>query len=382
MNILFVCTSLEPGRDGVGDYTRLLASGCADAGHTCALLALNDEHAAQSAIHATQHERGHSFPVLRLAPTIAWTARHEYARAFVEKHAPDWISWQIVPYGFHPKGIIPDSAYELTQLARGRNNHVMLHELWIGLSLGESLKNRLYGFLQRRALAEFIRQLAPALLDTSNPAYRAALIRRGLTPGILPLCGNIPIEPMPSAPRSGEWVGGIFGTVHPQFDPQPCLAALSSAAEAARRSLRILGFGRLGAHGEKLFAQLKNQYAGRIAFENLGQRPPSEISRLLQSLDFGLGTHPWALIGKSGAVAAMLDHGLPVLVPRDDWALRVPPTPSPLRDPLVVRLADTPSEYMAAWLARRRAPSPRLPALVTAFLTRLHSAHDTPLLQP
>jgi hypothetical protein len=382
MNILFVCTSLQPGRDGVGDYTRLLASGCADAGHTCALLAINDEHASQPVVHEMQAERGHEFPVLRLSPEKAWTARYEHAQAFIEKIAPDWVSWQIVPYGFHPKGIIPDSAYEFTRLGQGRNNHVMLHELWIGLTLGESLKNRVYGFYQRRALAGFIQNIAPALHDTTNPAYRTALIRHGFTPGILPLCGNIPVEPMASAPRSSEWVGGIFGTIHPQFDPHPCLATLASAAKAARRSLRILGFGRLGAHGEKVFAQLKDRYAGRIEIENLGERSSAEISRLFQSLDFGIGTHPWALIGKSGAVAAMLDHGLPVIVPRDDWALRTPPTPAPLRDPLVVRLSDTPPELMAAWLARRRPPGSRLPALTSAFLARLHSIQDSPLLQP
>jgi hypothetical protein len=382
MNLLFVCTSLQPGRDGVGDYTRLLASGCADAGHTCALLAINDEHATQPVRHETQRERGHSFPALRLAPTQTWTERFQHAEAFVAAHPPDWLSWQIVPYGFHPKGILPDSAYEFTRLGQGRNRQVMLHELWIGLSLGEPFKNRVYGFLQRRALEEFIRQLAPALIDTTNPAYRTALIRRGITPGILPLCGNIPVEPMPPAPGGAEWVGGIFGTVHPQLDPHPCLDALSNAATAAKRSLRIVGFGRLGAHGDKLFAQLKTHYAGRIAFENLGERPSGEISRLLQSLDFGIGTHPWALIGKSGAVAAMLDHGLPVIVPRDDWALRTPPTPPPLRDPLVVRLSDTPPEHMAAWIARRRPPGSRLPAVTSAFLARLQNAHDSQLLQP
>jgi hypothetical protein len=377
MNLLFVCTSLEPGRDGVGDYTRLLASACADSGHTCALLAINDEHAKEPVIRESQKERGHSLPVLRLSPAKTWTARYEHAQAFVATHAPDWLSWQIVPYGFQPKGIIPDSAFEFTQLGKGRPNHLMLHELWIGLSVGEPLKNRAYGFFQRRALMAFVQCLAPALIDTSNPAYRTTLLHEGCSPGVLPLCGNIPVDPMPLGPRGTEWVGGIFGTVHTQFDPRQCLSVLASGAQASRRTLRIIGFGRLGAHGEKLFAQLKDEYSHRgIVIENLGGRPQAEISRLLQTLDFGIGTHPWALIGKSGAVAAMLDHGIPVIVPRDDWALRRPPTPPPLRDPLVVRLADTPSELMAGWLARRRPPQSRLPALAAAFLARLNRAND------
>ncbi len=377
MKLLFVCTSLQPGRDGVGDYTRLLASACADAGHACTLLAINDEHLKDPVSQETQSERGHTFPTLRLSPAKTWTARYEHAQAFVATHAPDALSWQIVPYGFHPKGIIPDSAFEFARLGDARLNHLMLHELWIGLSLGESFKNRIYGFLQRRALMAFIECLVPDFIDTTNPAYRAVLVRHGCAPGVLPLCGNIPVEPMPAAPHGDEWVGGIFGTIHPQLDPRPCISALARGAKAARRTLRILGFGRLGAHGEKLFEQLKNEYSHRsIAIENLGERPQPEISRLLQSLDFGIGTHPWALIGKSGAVAAMLDHGLPVIVPRDDWALRTPPTPPPLKDPLVVRLADTPSELMAGWLSHRRPPQPRLPALAAAFLSRLNHAND------
>jgi hypothetical protein len=345
------------------------------------LLAIHDEHASAPIVEEIQMERGHALPVMRLSPAKAWTARFERAHAFVETHAPDWVSWQIVPYGFHPKGIIPDSAFEFSRLGAGRHNHVLLHELWIGLSFGEPFKNRMYGFFQRRALIEFIQNIAPEVIDTTNPAYRAALIRHGCAPGVLPLCGNIPVEPMPPVPRGLEWTGGIFGTLHPQLDPRACISALARAAGAARCTLRILGFGRLGAHGDKLFAQLKNEYAGRVAFENLGERSPAEISRLLQSLDFGIATHPWALIGKSGAVAAMLDHGLPVIVPRDDWSLRQPPTPPPLRDPLIVRLSDTPSELMAGWLARRRPPQPRLAALASAFLSRLDSIHDSPLLQ-
>ena len=79
MNLLFVCTSLQPGRDGVGDYSRLLASACADAGHTCALLAINDTHAREPVVHETQAERNHTFPVLRLSPAKSWTARFEHA---------------------------------------------------------------------------------------------------------------------------------------------------------------------------------------------------------------------------------------------------------------------------------------------------------------
>jgi hypothetical protein len=219
-------------------------------------------------------------------------------------------------------------------------------------------------------------------VDTTNPAYRAVLVREGAAPGILPLCGNIPIEIMPPMPARGEWAAGIFGTIHPQFDVRACVSVLAAGAQASRRKLRVLGFGRVGAHGRRVLTELGQLGSRRYTVEILGERPPDEISRLLQSLDLGIATHPWALIGKSGAVAAMLDHGLPVMVARDDWQLRVGPTPPPLGDPLVGRLADIPSELLAGWLGRRREPKSRLPALASAFLARLSpQPQESPLVQ-
>jgi hypothetical protein len=42
LKILFVCSCLEPGLDGVGDYTRRLAVELVALGHSCTLLALAD----------------------------------------------------------------------------------------------------------------------------------------------------------------------------------------------------------------------------------------------------------------------------------------------------------------------------------------------------
>ena len=52
-----------------------------------------------------------------------------------------------------------------------------------------------------------------------------------------------------------------------------------------------------------------------------GELATADISHLLGAADLGIASHPWALIGKSGAAAAMIEHGLPVLVPRDDSQL-------------------------------------------------------------
>jgi hypothetical protein len=89
----------------------------------------------------------------------------------------------------------------------------------------------------------------------------------------------------------------------------------------------------------------------------------------LQSIDFGLATTPWQLIGKSASTAAMLDHGLPVIVSRDDVDVGCEGSPS--QDPLLRRMsADLPQ-----WLeqVRRRPPRDRLAAMSTQFIADLGS---------
>ena len=44
MVILFLTGCLQPGKDGVGDYTRLLARECIRQGQACCLIALDDPY--------------------------------------------------------------------------------------------------------------------------------------------------------------------------------------------------------------------------------------------------------------------------------------------------------------------------------------------------
>jgi hypothetical protein len=340
-------------------------------------VALNDPFV-DSPREEVQPGREQEISCLRLPAKDSWSDRIAAAQVYAYKFAPDWLSWQLVPYGFHPKGIIPKEARELKKLCAGRHNQVLLHELWIGLSAGESFKNRLWGWLQRRAFSPFLESLQPEVLQTTNATYKIVLERNGWTAAVLPLFGNIPVaQPMPPMPDPHRWSGCIFGTVHPQFDLR-CFDTLIAGAQVSQRKLRILGFGRLGEYGEKMFAELETRYSGKLEIAVLGEKSPVEISLLFQALDFGLATHPWALAGKSGAVAAMLDHGLPVIVPRDDWALRRNPVHVSAIDPLMIKLSEMPPELMAGRLARRHPPTPRLPAVAAAFLSSLGAIQTSP----
>jgi hypothetical protein len=376
VKIAFLCASLEPGRDGVGDYTRSLATACAARGHDCALLALHDSH-----LVADEERLADDIPALRLSPRVALAARLANARACLADFAPDWVSWQFVSYGYHPKGLVGAETRALATLAAGRRTHVMLHELWIGIDRHESWKNRFIGGFQRRGLLALLHRLRTQRLHTSNAAYRAVLARHHWSAELLPLFGNLPVAAarpaalspfLPRGPRENWLVGATFGTLHPQWQPEATADLFHATAARLGRTPLLLACGRTGGHGAELLRRFAA--AQPIAVVPTGEQSAETLSQLFQTVDFGIAPHPWALIGKSGAAAAMLDHGLPVLVPRDDWAAR-PPLELPVAPRgLLVRLADLTPEIAPAWLRLRRAPNPALPRVADSFLEALGRA--------
>jgi hypothetical protein len=66
----------------------------------------------------------------------------------------------------------------------------------------------------------------------------------------------------------------------------------------------------------------------------------------------------------------MLDHGLPVAVPDDDWQLRRGMTPEPTADPLLFR-ADDFLEALRVGSIERRAPHSRVASIANQFLRDL-----------
>ena len=380
MKIAFLCTSLAPGRDGVGDYVRQLAAACAEHGHVCLLVALHDRHLAPSAALLQRTNE------VRLAASLSWSRRAAMLTDLLRDFEPHWVSWQIVAYGFHPKGILPPGSFALIDSTRLWENHVTLHELWLGLAQRDRLRMKVVGALQRRRLLAFLRHLRPACVHTTNPAYQLALAHHGWPSELLPLFGNMPVLPVKpylaraeltdlfgqSFPQKPGWIGVIFGTIHPQWRPEPTLNFLRAVSEHSGQSIALLALGRSGAHGAKLLSELSGARSGisGISLFVAGPQTPERISHVLQAADFGLATHPWALIEKSGTTATLLEHGLPVLVPRDDWQLRHG-TITRAHDPLLRRMADLSPESFARWLAERRDPTSLLPVIAAKFLAHL-----------
>ena len=115
MKVSFVTGSLEPGRTGVGDYTRLLAGACRELGHEVQTIGLND-HFIPSRWEGLQDD----IPCLRFPESLTWEYKWQRANPFVDKFDPDWISLQFVPYDIAYEEGFEDMERRVPDTARAR----------------------------------------------------------------------------------------------------------------------------------------------------------------------------------------------------------------------------------------------------------------------
>jgi glycosyltransferase involved in cell wall biosynthesis len=356
VKILFIVGSLEPWRDGVGDYTRMLADECRRLGHETFLMSLNDSWIDKS----SRGDRS-----LRLPSTMSWASRIKTGRTFVTESRPDLVSLQYVPYSFHPAGL----SFALPKIAQAIIGkvpaHLMLHELWIGSQAGAPFKAKVFGFCQRKIIESLIKGLACRIVHTSNAVYAQLLSRHGIDAKVLPLFGSVPVLPNAVvSPRNDNALRlGLFGSVHPEWEPDDLFAGLQSLG----KSIQVYHIGRIGP-GESLWNEIVERYKAEIQFQRFGEQSPENISRFFLSLDFGVATTPFSLIGKSSTVAAMLDHGLPVIVTRNDVHFAGIPEDNPGSE----RLITVDGNFIDRMkTAKKLYPEPSLPKVATQFLRDL-----------
>jgi glycosyltransferase involved in cell wall biosynthesis len=317
MKIVFLCGCCEPGADGVGDYTLSVAQALVERGHICVLIALNDRYVDHRHSSWIESSPQCSLSCLRLPSSLPWRARAKILAAELGRLRPDWISLQYVPYAFNKKGL-PWPLFACLRAVRPLAKwHVMAHELWVDPDV--SLKNRLLAATQAQVLRWLLTYLNPSLVHTSNSYYTHLLASIGKQASILPLFSSIPIQPQSSA-KPSSLVGltfVFFGSIHPEWDPESILDALERAARnGVLTSVSFMSIGGAGEHGKALWQKLALTTPAWMQFSQLGLLPSTEISVRLQQADFGITTTPSHLLGKSASVAAMLAHGLSVIVPR------------------------------------------------------------------
>ena len=293
---------------------------------------------------------------------MSWPDRITTARAFLAQNDPGIVSVQFVPYSFHPAGL----NFALPKILRAtigqKPVQIMFHEIWIGSHKGASVQAKLLGFSQRMIIRRVVKALACRIVHASNSVYIQLLARHGINAKPLSLFGSVPVVPRDNLPCSGDDILrlGIFGSIHPEWSPDEMLGQLGKLG----KRIQLSHIGRIGS-GESVWSHLAERYGFKIELRRLGERSPQEISQFFSSLDFGVATTPLSLIGKSASVAAMLDHGLPVIVNRNDIHFRGIIDTGPSSE-LLIPVDESFLERVTT--VRRQPPRARLTEVASQFL--------------
>jgi len=332
MRIAFLCSGLEPGADGVGDYTRSLAAACTALGHETRIAALRDPKAPARAFSSSGGEARWNDIFRRPGEERAFAA-------WLRDFQPDWVSVQYTPFGFHPRGLGGARAQRLRSLLpETAKRHIMYHEIWLQPGLHGRLRHRVLGKLQRPAVLAWGNKtgFAPSLVHTQARLHKLRLSRGGVEADLLPIFSNLPItlcEPKRARAmlletlRSREsnvhppddvdclWIGH-FGTMQTGLDWDLTVFAreITQIAKRTGRRACFVALGRM-LHNETAWAAAAAAVPEAF-FAATGPLDAKPLVQVMQACNVAFSSTPADIVEKSSANAAWRALKIPLLLPR------------------------------------------------------------------
>ncbi len=324
MKIFFICGSLEPAHDGVGDYTRKLAEEVAMNGNSVAAISVNDQYILKETKEISSINNIH-FNILRIPSILSAKERFTKAKFWINSFDPDWISVQFVPFSFQKKGLFFGLSNYLAKLSKGKYLHIMFHELWVGMDYNSSFKYKFWGKIQKSLTWSLIKRLRPNVIHTQTSIYQILLQKMGFNVIKLPLFSNIPVISKIekdtgfvdfNLKKFRKLLFVVFGSIHPEVPVENFVQEIGLYCKeiGIKPALTIVG-----RNGKEQEHWVKVWKSAGIPVEVLGEQTQEYISKTLSSASIGLSTTPIALAEKSGTIAAMLEHGLNVICITYPW---------------------------------------------------------------
>ena len=246
---------------------------------------------------------------------------HQIQRYFIHKDSEeltdlpsaDLYSIQFAPYAFAYNGLPNQTLKCLAQKLQNKKVHLNLHEIWVGAYPRANWKERVIGWLQKNLTIRFINKCKPVWVTSSNAAALDRLKQAGVPAMFLYLFGNIPYSANSKAITKRQMLKvAFFGTPYADFPYDKLGNFFSTLSKTSGKKLEIILIGRQREDtgtDQVLSLSKKNDFL----IERTGELTTNLISEQLQKCSLGVSTTPFDVIGKSGATAAMLEHGLPVL---------------------------------------------------------------------
>lgn len=317
MKITFVCGTIEPGKDGVGDYTRRLSVEMTKKGMQVLIVAINDKYVDEFKVVEFESVGVSEIKIVRFS--LNNSQRWNEIKLILEEFSPNIISIQFVIYAYNAKGIPFFLASKFKKLFQNYKVHIMFHELWIGMEKEASLKAKFVGYLQQKIISRMLNLNKPDFITSHTPLYLAQIKKEGYDNYLLPLFGNIPFLNLPNIIKDkSKIVGVVFGGIHYGACIDKLAQDLSIYEKLSSKKIEIVFIGKTGPEQEIWEKSLKNN---KINFSSMGLCDEKIVSETLSRGDFGITSTPYLLLGKSGTVAAMREHGLPVICIGRKWEI-------------------------------------------------------------
>lgn len=285
MKICIISGPFKPGKCGISDYIKLMSQ--------------------------KLEVLGNSVERINFAQVRSFS-KEDYALP-----KADAYSIQFAPYAFSYAGLSGRSLIKLAELLSNKLTHINFHEIWIGAYPNASLKEKFLGWRQKKEILKFLEIAKPCSITCSNAAAMDRLAQAGIKAKYLYLFGNVSYAPSEDNSVSSNLRVALFGTPYEKFPYNLLAEKLAEISATLKKPVefRVIGRQRVndGLH------QIRNiSKEWNFSLSESGELSPHSISIELQSCDLGLCTTPYDVLGKSGATAAMLEHGLPVFAFDDE----------------------------------------------------------------
>ena len=246
---------------------------------------------------------------------------HHIERYFIHKDSEeltdlpdaDLYSIQFAPYAYAKNGMPKTILNFLAKELCSKRVHLNFHEIWVGAYPRANWKEKGIGWLQKKLILGFINKCKPVWITSSNAAALDRLKQAGVPAMFLYLFGNIPYSANSKATTKGHMLKvAFFGTPYADFPYDKLGNFFSTLSKKSGKKLEIILIGRQreDAGSDHLYSLCKEN---KFFVERTGELSTDLISEKLQECALGVSTTPYDVIGKSGATAAMFEHGLPVL---------------------------------------------------------------------
>lgn len=319
MKVIFICGCLESGRDGVGDYVVRLGGEMIRQGLEIVALALNDPYVSKPT-PAVLLSGGSAISALRLPGNLEGPGEIAVAQKYLHEFGPDLVSFQYVPYSFHEKGISFRLPSKIKKLVGKHKVQIMFHEMWLDSPV--NLKQRLVAVIQQLLLRRMVSGLNTVLVNVSVPFNKRRLNKIGIAANVLGLFGNI-YQDSPELLRQPDlnlaWPSVLyFGSPPKGAFLANLVDKLEAFCQVETSATIVLACGNSKGKDQFLFL-LKERLSGyQCKLVDMGFLDIPTLSKLMSECTVGIARSSVRLLGKSGSAIAMLEHGLPLWMPKWD----------------------------------------------------------------